>query len=144
MRLKLTQNRLYERGRRAVKQFGKYCVVGVTGFAINLIIYSLLVEHARMHYLVGATISFTVAVSNNFFLNKYWTFSNPQGGLFTQAGRFLVVSITSLALNLALLHLLIEVYHVNNKISAQAVAIGMVTAINFLGNKKWSFRQPTA
>jgi putative flippase GtrA len=104
----------------------------------------MLVEHVHMHYLVGATISFTVAVSNNFVLNKYWTFGNPQGDLFTQAGRFLVVSMTSLALNLALLHLLIEVYQIHNKISAQAVAIGMVTAINFLGNKMWSFRQPTA
>jgi len=141
--MSVTENRLYARGRRAAKQFGKYCLVGVTGFAVNLIIYSMLLEHVHMHYLVGATISFAVAVTNNFVLNKYWTFGNPQGDLFTQAGRFLIVSITSLALNLAFLHTLIEVYNVNNKISAQAVAIALVTALNFLGNKLWSFRQST-
>lgn len=141
--MNLTENRLYARGRRAAKQFGKYCLVGISGFAVNLVIYILLVEHVHLHYLAGATISFGVAVTNNFLLNKYWTFGNPDGDLFTQAGRFLVVSITSLGLNLAFLHLLIEVYNVNNKISAQAAAIGMVTALNFLGNKLWSFRQPT-
>lgn len=139
--MKLIDEHIYFRGRRAVKQFGKYCVVGVSGFAVNLMIYSVLVEHVHLHYLVGATVSFAVAVTNNFVLNKYWTFSNPDGDLMTQVGRFLVVSVTSLILNLLILRLLVEDFDMNNKITAQAIAIIFVTGLNFLGNKLWSFRQ---
>ncbi|MHB0867526.1 MAG: GtrA family protein [Thermoleophilia bacterium] len=139
--MKLIDEHIYFRGRRAVKQFGKYCVVGVSGFAVNLMIYSVLVEHVHLHYLVGATVSFTVAVTNNFVLNKYWTFGNPDGDLMTQVGRFLVVSVTSLILNLLILRLLVEDFDMNNKITAQAIAIIFVTGLNFLGNKLWSFRQ---
>ncbi|MHB1054466.1 MAG: GtrA family protein [Thermoleophilia bacterium] len=139
--MKLIDEHIYFRGRRAVKQFGKYCVVGVSGFAVNLMIYSVLVEHVHLHYLVGATVSFTVAVTNNFVLNKYWTFGNPDGDLMTQVGRFLVVSVTSLILNLLILRLLVEDFDMNNNITAQAIAIIFVTGLNFLGNKLWSFRQ---
>jgi putative flippase GtrA len=31
-----------------------------------------------------------------------------------------------------------------NQYVAQALAISMVTVLNFTGNKLWSFRQPTA
>lgn len=142
--MKLIDEKTYDRGRRAMKQFIKYCMVGASGFAVNLVVYSLLVENVKMHYLAGATISFTVAVTNNFVLNKYWTFGNPQGDTFTQAGRFIVVSVSSLLLNLLVLRLLIEDFGVSNKIYAQSLAIALVTAFNFVGNKLWSFRQPAA
>lgn len=139
--MKLIDEHIYLRGRRAIKQFGKYCVVGVSGFAVNIMIYTILVENVHVHYLVGATISFAVAVTNNFVLNKYWTFGNPGGDLMTQVGRFFVVSVSSLILNLWVLRLLVEDFDMNNKITAQAIAIIFVTGLNFLGNKLWSFRQ---
>lgn len=142
--MKLDDNKTYLRCRRAAKQFVKYCLVGASGFLVNLLIYIILVENVHIHYMLGATISFAVAVTNNFVFNKYWTFNGSQGDTFIQASRFLVVSVTSLALNLLVLRLLIEDFGVRNKISAQAGAIALVTALNFLGNKLWSFRQPTA
>ncbi|MHB1389915.1 MAG: GtrA family protein [Thermoleophilia bacterium] len=139
--MKLIDEHIYSRGRRAVKQFSKYCVVGVSGFVLNLMIYGVLVEYVHLHYLVGATVSFSVAVTNNFVLNKYWTFGNPDGDLMTQVGRFFVVSVSSLILNLLILRLLVEDFDMNNKVTAQAIAVMFVTGLNFLGNKLWSFRQ---
>ena len=137
----IAENTLEARIRRAVRQFIKYCLVGAIGLFVNLIVYSLLVKGAHFHYLAGATMSFIVAVTNNFILNKYWTFGNPQGGMFMQAGRFLIISGTSLVLNLMMLRLLIEDLNLDNKIVAQVIAISLVTVFNFTGNKMWSFRR---
>ncbi len=128
---------------RRLSQFGKYCVVGIVGVFVNLGIYTALVNFARLNYMAGATVSFAVAVTNNFLLNKYWTFGNPEGSGFTQAGRFLVVSLLSLLLNLLVLRLLVEDAGVGN-LPAQMIAISVVTVLNYLGNKKWSFRQTPA
>ncbi len=124
-------------------EFGKYCIVGLIGVFVNMGIYTLLVNAAHLHYLAGATVSFSAAATNNFVLNKYWTFGNPDGSGFTQAGRFLIVSLLSLLLNLLVLHLLVEDVRLGN-IVAQMIAIGVVTVLNYLGNKKWSFRQTAA
>ena len=103
-----------------------------------------MVRQCDAHYWLAATVSFAVAVTNNFVLNKYWTFGNPEGDLFSQAGRFLIISLTSWALNMLILRLLIEDANIDSEFVAQAIAITLVTVLNFTGNKLWSFRQPTA
>ncbi len=142
MDLKSDKN-LQARLRRAFGQFWKYCLVGASGFIINLFVFWIMINYAGAHYLFAATVSFAVAVSNNFFLNKYWTFGNPDGDFLSQAGRFIVISVTSWALNLLILRFLIEDANLDNQIVAQAIAISLVTVLNFSGNKLWSFRQTT-
>lgn len=129
--------------RRAISQFWKYCIVGATGYVINFLIFSLLYGVAAIPYVLAATVSFAISATNNFLLNKYWTFDNPQGQTTTQAGRFLVVSCASWGLNMLLLVLMIEVLSLN-EYASQALAIAAVTLLNFTGNKLWSFRQTTA
>lgn len=138
---KLLANGLKERLRRAVSQFWKYCLVGASGYLINFSIFSLLYGVVGVTYVLAATVSFAFAATNNFLLNKYWTFGNPAGNTATQAGRFLVVSLASWALNMALLVLMIEAIGIN-EYASQALAITAVTFLNFTGNKLWSFRQP--
>jgi putative flippase GtrA len=53
--------------------------------------------------------------------------------------RFFVVALVSLAANLAVLKVLIDLG--TPKVRAQAIAIVLVTPLNFLGNKLWSFRR---
>ena len=55
-----------------------------------------------------------------------------------QGLRFLVVSTLALAANLTVLHLLVQPGL--GKVLAQAIAIIVVTPLNFVGNKLWSFR----
>ena len=54
-----------------------------------------------------------------------------------------VVSVVALGANLLVLHLLIA-YGGLDKLPAQAVAIVLVTPLNFVGNKLWSFRRARA
>ncbi len=53
--------------------------------------------------------------------------------------RFFVVSVISLGANLLVLRALVG--HGVDKVVAQAIAIVLVTPLNFLGNKLWSFRR---
>jgi putative flippase GtrA len=123
------------------QQLGKFCVVGAIGYLINLAVYDALL-HAGLHYLVAATCSFLVAVTSNYTLNRLWTFRAQRGHLGIQGMRFFLVSLAALGANLVVLHFLV-VYGGLDKLPAQAVAIVLVTPLNFVGNKLWSFRRAT-
>jgi putative flippase GtrA len=124
------------------QQLGKFCVVGAVGYLINLAVYDALL-HGDVHYLVAATCSFLVAVTSNYTWNRLWTFREHRGHIGIQGMRFFLVSLAALGANLVVLHLLIA-YGNLDKLPAQAVAIVLVTPLNFVGNKLWSFRRARA
>jgi putative flippase GtrA len=126
------------RRRHNWEQLVKFCVVGVSGYVVNLLVYYLLLDHAHLHYAVAATGSFLVAVTNNYTWNRLWTFRHQRGHFGYQGLRFLVVSVTVYLANLALLSVFVATGV--GEIVAQAVAVVLVTPLNFIGNKLWSFR----
>ena len=123
-------------------QLVRFALVGGTGYVINLAVYSMLVEIADVQYIAAAMLAFCVAVTNNFILNRHWTFRATDGSAVFQAPRFLTVSLIALAFNLLVLELLVGVAGLH-KIPAQAVAVLAATPLNFVGNKLWSFRNLT-
>jgi putative flippase GtrA len=127
------------RTRRHWVQLAKFCVVGAIGYVINLAVYATLI-HFGVHYLVAATCSFLVAVTSNYTWNRLWTFHDRRGHVGVQGMRFLVVSLACLGANLLALHVLITLG--TGKLVGQAIAIMLVTPLNFVGNKLWSFRSP--
>jgi putative flippase GtrA len=120
-------------------QLAKFCTVGATGYVINLAVFSALVLGAEWHHLVAATVSFLVAVTNNYTWNRLWTFRGQRGHVAYQGIRFLIVAVCALAANLLVLDGLVALGL--EKIPAQAIAILAVTPLNFIGNKLWSFRR---
>jgi putative flippase GtrA len=129
------------RRRHNWEQLVKFCIVGGTGYVVNLAVYSLLVGIFEIHYIPAAVCSFVVAVTNNYTLNRHWTFRAQRGHVAYQGARFLVVSTLALGANLIVLHLLVSAGL--GEIPAQAIAIVLVTPINFVGNKLWSFGRGT-
>lgn len=121
------------------EQLAKFCLVGAAGYIVNLAVYTLLLKGVGLHYIPAAIGSFLVAVANNYALNRIWTFRATRGHVGAQGWRFFVVSTASLLANLALLHLMVTAGL--GEIFAQAVAIVLVTPLNFVGNKLWSFRR---
>jgi putative flippase GtrA len=120
------------------QQLGKFAVVGAVGYCINLAVYTALIN-AGLHYLFAAVCSFLVAVTSNYTWNRFWTFRDQRGHVGVQGMRFFVVSLASLLANLALLELLVTAG--TSKFVGQAIAIVLVTPLNFIGNKLWSFRR---
>jgi dolichol-phosphate mannosyltransferase len=119
------------------EQLVKFCVVGASGYAVNLAVYTLLLDVVGMHYISAAVGSFVVAVTNNYTWNRMWTFRSQRGGVTYQGMRFLIVSTLALLANLAVLHGLVTLGI--GEVVAQAIAIVLVTPVNFVGNKLWSF-----
>src|SRR3954454_16252258 len=72
-------------------QLVKFCLVGGSGYAVNLATFALCVEVAGMHHLLAATCAFVVAVLNNFWWNRHWTFEARGGPPGFQAARFFAV-----------------------------------------------------
>ena len=79
-------------------------------------------------------------MTSNYTWNRLWTFREQRGHVGVQGMRFFVVSLAALGANLVVLHLLVA-YGGLGRLLAQAVAIVLVTPLNFVGNKLWSFRR---
>jgi putative flippase GtrA len=129
------------RVRRNWVQLAKFCTVGAAGYLVNLAVYDGLL-HAGFHYLAAATCSFLVAVTSNYTWNRLWTFREHRGHVGVQGLRFLLVSLAALGANLLVLDVLVNSAGVD-KLVAQAIAVVVVTPLNFVGNKLWSFRRAT-
>ena len=125
------------RRRENWEQLVKFCLVGTSGYAVNLWVFSFLVLVVGVHYIPAAVCSFLVAVANNYTWNRLWTFRDQRGGVAYQGARFLVVSTLALGANLLVLELLVRAGL--SEVVAQAIAIVLVTPVNFVGNKLWSF-----
>ena len=118
-------------------QLAKFCTVGASGYVVNLVVYTLLLGLGAH---TAAAISFVVAAANNYWWNRHWTFANQKGAFALQGMRFFVVSFAGLLLNQLWLALFLDVFGLG-KIVSQAIAIILVTPVNFIGNKLWSFRR---
>jgi dolichol-phosphate mannosyltransferase len=119
------------------EQLVKFCLVGTSGYLVNLWVFSFLVLVAGVHYIPAAIGSFLVAVTNNYAWNRVWTFRAQRGHVAYQGIRFLVVSTLALGANLVVLYLFVQ--GGLPEVAAQAIAIVLVTPVNFVGNKLWSF-----
>ncbi|HEY8235287.1 MAG TPA: GtrA family protein [Gaiellaceae bacterium] len=118
-------------------QLAKFATVGATGYAVNLAVYTALLRGAGWHYVYAATVSFLVAVTNNYLWNRLWTFRDQRGHVGFQGLRFFTVAVVAYGANLGILSALIALGM--DKVAAQAIAIVLVTPLNFIGNKLWSF-----
>ena len=119
-------------------QLVKFCAVGGSGYVVNLCVFAVCVNLLSMHHLVAATCAFVVAVANNFWWNRHWTFGAGAGHAGFQAARFFTVSVIAFLFAAVVLELLVSVAGVQ-ELPAQAIAIVAATPLNFIGNKMWSF-----
>ncbi|MGI8632274.1 MAG: GtrA family protein [Solirubrobacterales bacterium] len=118
-------------------QLLRFGLVGGSGYAVNLAVFTVAFGVLGFHHLTAATAAFAVAVSNNFLWNRHWTFDARAGSARTQAVRFLVVSLVAFSVSLGLLEGLVAMGL--PEVSAQALAVASAMPIGFLGNRLWSF-----
>ena len=123
-------------------QLVKFCLVGGSGYVVNLIVFTVAFEAGNLHHLLAAGAAFAVAVTNNFWWNRHWTFGAREGHAGFQAARFLAVSVGAFLVAAAILELLVTGWGVS-EIPAQAVSVVAATPLNFVGNKMWSFAAGT-
>jgi putative flippase GtrA len=126
-------------GRLLASQFVRFCVVGASGYAVNLAVYAALLV-AGLHYLAAAAVSFLAAAVSNYAFNRTWTFQASEAPLLGQGARALLVSGLSLGANQLFLFAFVSAGATH--LVGQAVAIALATPFSFAANKLWAFAEP--
>jgi putative flippase GtrA len=121
-------------------QLLRFAAVGAVGYVVNLAVFALAAQVAGAGHRTAATVAFAVAVTNNFVLNRGWTFDARADRKRFQAARFVCVSVAAFLISLAVLEVLVSGVG-TPALLAQAVAVAVATPFNFLGNRLWSFRR---
>jgi dolichol-phosphate mannosyltransferase len=120
----------------------KFSTVGGIGVLLNLEIVYALVEYLSIDYRISATASFFIVAINNFFWNKIWSFRDRRTAprvVGRQLARYVLTSLVSLAINLAVLTSLVELFGIYY-LAAQLMAIAVAVTANFTVNSRWVFR----
>lgn len=136
-------NHPYVAERPIVKQALKFGLVGAMNTAIDYMIFSSLVYLVHVHYLMANALSFSIAVTNSYVLNRRWTFRSDNPQWRSEAAKFLVVNLIALGLSELLLTVFVDRLSLP-KLIAKALAIGIVLFWNFFGTRLWAFRRPPA
>ncbi len=133
-----------------ISKAGRYYTVGLSGLIINYVISFLLANDvansirllSNVWYLEASIIGVAIASTSNFFLNKYWTFEDKQFDVEATARQFVSfigVSAIGLGIQIALLYYMVENFVPYR--TSLIVAIAVATTINFVLNKKLTFRE---
>jgi len=118
--------------------FIKYCTVGVLGTGIHLVVVILLVEFAGLHPVYANFFGFLTAVSNNFLLNKSWTFRDRSRNYRKLWIKFFLVSCIGLLITLGLTWIFVEELKIHYIVSMLLTSL-IVLTWNFFANKYWTF-----
>lgn len=164
--------------RQEIERIIRFLITGASGVVVDFTLLYLLQatllvpsEPDREAKILAATsLSFSVAVLNNYILNRMWTFRDSQSGSFRQQlGPFVLISVACgvvrtvfvlgtfawfghwvTPLYVSTMESLYPAFSASSDVAArigttaaQLVGLVIVTALNYLGNRFWTFRSHT-
>ncbi len=121
-----------------LSQLARFVLVGVGATAANLAAFVVLLA-AGARLVPAAVLAYALGATVAFLANRHWTFAATDEHPAGQAARFVAVSLAALAVNVAVLALLVDSAGLA-ELPAQALAVACATPCSFLGNRLWSFR----
>lgn len=122
-------------------QFVRYILVGGLGTLVHLGILAACVEWFGWSPAAGAVAGFLAALLISYVLNRDWTFKSRRPNS-AALWRYVLVSLSGLALNTAMMMGLVKYAHCNY-FYAQLYVIAAVPVYNFLVNRYWTFNAAT-
>jgi putative flippase GtrA len=130
-----------EVARRETRRFFKFLVVGGLGFLVDTGALSVLVLIFSMDRELAKGISFTLAVVNNFILNRLWTYPDSRSkSMLAQVVQFGLVSLVGLGINLLVFSWAnkLALHWVGSVLAlyaAQCTAVGVALFWNYAANR---------
>jgi putative flippase GtrA len=117
-----------------------YLLVGgwntIFGYLVFVALYFLF--HRQLHYMVIFIVSNIISITNAYIGFKFVVFKT-KGNYLREYLRFYIVYGTTIALNLVLLPVLVEIFHISPVI-APAGLVFISALFSYIGNKKFSFK----
>lgn len=120
-----------------LRQFLRYAAAGAIGTAVQYVILVVLVEGLRVHPVAASTVGAIAGACVNYGLNHRITFASNASHA-RAFPRFAAMAAGGLALNAAVIAVLVSAAHANY-VAAQVAATAAVLAVTFLGNRRWTF-----
>jgi putative flippase GtrA len=117
----------------------KFGIVGTTGLFVDFGITYLCKEKLRWNKFVANSCGFSLAVINNFLLNRFWTFNSTGAQWQVEFGKFVLFALVGLGLNNLLLYIFNNKFHIKFYVS-KGFATVCVFVWNFLSNYYFTFR----
>lgn len=139
-----------------IKQFSKFVVVGFLNTALDFGILNLLMWWTAIYsgrwIILLNIISFSVAVINSYFWNKFWTFrakeADEAGEVAQEFSQFAAVTLVGLAINTGVIFVVTThippFFNLSSEIwanFAKAAATGFSLIWNFIGYKFIVFKK---
>ena len=90
------------------------------------------------HYLLAKAMSFCIAATSAYMMNRFWTFKSKETDVLKQSLKYLVVSVVGLGINLLIMYILVGFFK-QRYIVGLVIATGLVAFWNFFCNKFWTF-----
>lgn len=129
------------------RQFLRFALVGVVGFVVDASVLTLAMRVLGMGPYAGRVLSFLIAATTTWWLNRTFTFGAPPArSLVAEWLRFLSVNAIGGALNVAIYSALVALVPLVARWPVLGVAVGAVVGLgfNFIGSKRAVFRsRPT-
>lgn len=138
------------------KRFLKFAVVGISGTVVDFGIFNLLSSLLGFTTLPSSVVSFIVAVFNNFYWNRQWTYPESKDRPFSeQFSKFGIVSATGLIIRTFIFSAIEEPFiqisqgftlgaGISPEIIGHNLALASVTIIvlfwNYFANKLWTYK----
>jgi dolichol-phosphate mannosyltransferase len=120
-------------------QLLRFVAVGASGYVVNLLVFAACVHVLKIDYRMASFVAFAVAVVNNFWWNRHWTFSAKHDRAVEQGARFFAVSLVAYGFSYVILVALVGGAGWP-KVIGQAIAVVAAMPLSFLGQKLWSFK----
>lgn len=121
-----------------IARFIGYAIVGALGAFLHYMTTIAGVEWLDWNVLVASTVGFVVALCVQYVLNRRFVFRFASD-VVSSFARYAATSIAGLLLNLSVLYVATSVLRWHYLIGA-ALAIVVVTPVNFAINRVWTFR----
>ena len=121
-----------------LRQLIVYLFVGGSSALSDLILLFIFVDFLKIHYLLAATLSFTIVSTAAFFLHKNYTFRHKGSQTRLRYLVFLLTAGSGLLWSLSLLLLLVDIFKIHYLIAAVMTKF-IVLIWNFLVNKFITF-----
>ncbi len=120
----------------------KFGIVGASGIVVNMSVLYLFVEYVKFPYFIASLIAIELSILSNFTINLVWTWKDRVSivSYWTKFLRYHIgVGVTAFVGNYLILIALTEWFGIYYLLS-NLIGIAVGTAINFIVNDLWTFK----
>lgn len=145
--------------KKSIGEILKFGLIGVFNTFVDWGLFWVFLSLAGLDKNISQIFATAIAMTSSYFLNRYWTFNQTGKVKIAEMGKFIIVNLVSLSVNLICLNLFCDVFRLYNIANSvlklinikyvltgdmaimfcKVCAVPFSLAVNFLGNKLWVF-----